>query len=212
MLGDGVRFVFEVSSRYADKRREVRLHCRDGVAVLPHGEADFIEITRHSDTGPQSSRMPISAEPPLRRQLRACLDHVRGGPPPRTSASEAARARDCTRATERTSRHRPAARRARNLKESLYATVMVPTTAGRGPLLPFSIGSILSQTVRDFELFIMGDGVDEATRRQIHDLMRRDARIRFFDYPKHERRGEPHRHAALAERTASSFVIFAIAT
>ena len=85
------------------------------------------------------------------------------------------------------------------MKESLYATVMVPTTAGRGPLLPISIGSILSQTVRDFELFIMGDGVDAATRIVIHDLMRHDARIRFFDHPKHERRGEPHRHAALAE-------------
>ena len=85
------------------------------------------------------------------------------------------------------------------MNEDLYATVMVPTTAGRGPLLPFSVGSILSQTVLDFEVFIMGDGVDDATRRLIHDLMRRDARIRFFDYPKHERRGEPHRHAALAE-------------
>ena len=89
MLGDDVRFVFEVSSRYADKRREVRLHCRDGVAVLPNGEADFIEITRASDTGPLTWRMPISGEPPLRRQLRACLEHLRGGPPPRTSASEA---------------------------------------------------------------------------------------------------------------------------
>ena len=88
---------------------------------------------------------------------------------------------------------------ASNLKESLYATVMVPTTAGRAPVLPFSIGSILSQTVRDFELFIMGDGVDDETRSLIHDLMRHDARIRFFDHPKHERRGEPHRHAALAQ-------------
>ncbi len=85
------------------------------------------------------------------------------------------------------------------MKESLYATVMVPTTAGRGPLLPFSVGSILAQTVADFEVFIMGDGVDDSTRQQIHELMRRDDRIRFFDHPKHERRGEPHRHAALAE-------------
>ena len=54
MLGDEVRFVFEVSSRYADKRREVNLDCRDGVAVIPHGEADLIEITRHSDDGSQS--------------------------------------------------------------------------------------------------------------------------------------------------------------
>jgi hypothetical protein len=81
----------------------------------------------------------------------------------------------------------------------LHATVMVPTTSGRGPLLPLSVGSILSQTVADIEVFIMGDGVDEATRRLIHEMMRCDSRIRFFDNPKHERRGEPYRHAALAQ-------------
>ena len=63
--------------------------------LLTHGEADFIEITRNSEKGPQSSRMPISSEPPLRRELRACLDHLRGGPPSRTSAFRAGLCRDC---------------------------------------------------------------------------------------------------------------------
>jgi glycosyltransferase involved in cell wall biosynthesis len=81
----------------------------------------------------------------------------------------------------------------------LAATVVVPTTGDRGPLLALSVGSILAQGVRDLEVFIMGDGVTDATRTAIADLMRRDARIRFFDHPKHERRGEPHRHVALAE-------------
>jgi GalNAc5-diNAcBac-PP-undecaprenol beta-1,3-glucosyltransferase len=70
---------------------------------------------------------------------------------------------------------------------------------GRGPVLALAVESILAQTVADLEVFIMGDGVDEPTRAVIQDLMWRDARVRFFDHPKHERRGETHRHAALAE-------------
>jgi hypothetical protein len=81
----------------------------------------------------------------------------------------------------------------------LAATVVVPTTGDRGPLLALSVGSILAQGVRDLEVFIMGDGVTDATRAAVADLMRQDSRIRFFEHPKHERRGEPHRHAALAE-------------
>jgi predicted dehydrogenase len=43
--------VFEVSNRHREKRREVRLHCRDGVAVLPDADTGHIEITR-SDNEP----------------------------------------------------------------------------------------------------------------------------------------------------------------
>ena len=85
------------------------------------------------------------------------------------------------------------------LPPSLSATVLVPTTGDRGPLLPYSVGSILAQSVRDIEVFVMGDGVSDETRAVIADLMRKDGRIRFFDHPKHARRGEPYRHAALAE-------------
>ncbi|QJW88755.1 glycosyltransferase [Spirosoma taeanense] len=80
---------------------------------------------------------------------------------------------------------------------SVTATVILPTTADRGALLPFCVGSVLRQTVADLELFIIGDGVSDATRSVIHELMGQDARIRFFDQPKHERRGEEYRHQAL---------------
>ena len=82
---------------------------------------------------------------------------------------------------------------------TLAATIVIPTTAGRGPLLPQSIGSVLAQTVTDIEIFIIGDGVDDPTRAVIGAQLRKDPRLRFFDHPKHPRRGEPHRHAALAE-------------
>ena len=81
----------------------------------------------------------------------------------------------------------------------LQATVLVPTTGDRAALLRQSVGSILAQTVPDLEVFIMGDGVAEGTRAAIGEMVRGDPRIRFFDHPKHAHRGEPYRHAALAE-------------
>lgn len=79
------------------------------------------------------------------------------------------------------------------------ATVIVPTTKDRGPLLPYSVGSILRQTVKDIEVFIIGDGVYDDTRKIIHELIEKDDRIKFFDHPKHSRRGEIYRHDALKE-------------
>ncbi|MFT5113294.1 MAG: glycosyltransferase involved in cell wall biosynthesis [Parasphingorhabdus sp.] len=85
------------------------------------------------------------------------------------------------------------------MSHQLAATILLPTTADRGPLLPISVGSILNQSVTDLEVFIMGDGVTEATRQVIHELIRQDSRIRFFDHEKDSRRGELNRHAALQE-------------
>ena len=85
------------------------------------------------------------------------------------------------------------------MNESILATILLPTTADRGLLLPLCVGSIQRQTFQAFELFIIGDGVDERTRTVILGLMRRDKRIRFFDHPKHPRRGEIYRHQALQQ-------------
>ena len=79
------------------------------------------------------------------------------------------------------------------------ATVLIPTTGNRGPLLPYSVGSVQNQTIRDLDIFIIGDGVTVETRKMIHKMKDEDPRIRFFDNPKHERRGEPYRHQALQE-------------
>lgn len=81
---------------------------------------------------------------------------------------------------------------------ALAATVLIPTH-NHGRLLEYSIGSALGQTVSEIEVFVVGDGVDEATREAVLEMGRRDARVRFFDFPKGPRHGEIHRHAALAE-------------
>ena len=82
---------------------------------------------------------------------------------------------------------------------SLVATVIIPTSIDRGPCLRLAVESVLRQTVRELEVFIIGDGVAEITRETALDLVSTDSRVRFFDHPKHVRRGEPYRHEALRE-------------
>lgn len=80
----------------------------------------------------------------------------------------------------------------------LKATVLVPTY-DHGPTLWWSVGSALAQSVEDLEVLIVGDGAGDATRRIVGELMRRDARVRFFDHSKGPRHGEVYRHEALRQ-------------
>jgi glycosyltransferase involved in cell wall biosynthesis len=81
---------------------------------------------------------------------------------------------------------------------TLSATVLIPTH-DHGRSLSYAVASALAQTVRALEIFIIGDGVSPSNKELIAGLVASDARVRFFDHPKHERRGEPYRHAALQE-------------
>jgi GalNAc5-diNAcBac-PP-undecaprenol beta-1,3-glucosyltransferase len=80
----------------------------------------------------------------------------------------------------------------------IAATVLVPTH-NHGETLRYSVGSALRQTLADFELFIVGDGCDDATRRVALELAASDRRVRFLDLPKGPRKGEAHRHSALGD-------------
>jgi len=78
-------------------------------------------------------------------------------------------------------------------------TILLPTSIDRGLLLPYSVGSVQNQSIQDFELLIIGDGVNDFTRGVIQDLQSKDSRIHFFDFPKHPRRGEENRHEVLKQ-------------
>lgn len=86
VLGERPWHALEVSARSIDRRREVTLLCEDGVATLAEGYSDHVLVA----TGPQPERRPISTEFPLLRELRAFVEHLSGGPRPRSSAREGA--------------------------------------------------------------------------------------------------------------------------
>ena len=77
------------------------------------------------------------------------------------------------------------------------ATILIPTHR-HAALLPYAVRSALDQHGASVEVFLVGDGVGDATRAAVAELAV-DLRLRFFDFPKGERYGELHRHATLAE-------------
>ena len=92
-LGDDPWAAIDVSIAHSERRREVRLVCGEGVAVLADPFADHLVISRGRLMGAithEVERQPISTELPLLRELRAFVEHLGGGPPPRSSAAEAA--------------------------------------------------------------------------------------------------------------------------
>ncbi|MEE4011809.1 glycosyltransferase family 2 protein [Roseibium sp. FZY0029] len=77
-------------------------------------------------------------------------------------------------------------------------TVLLPVN--RPPaLLSFAVDSVLSQSLQDFELFIVCDGAPLETVEVAEKLATDDDRIRVFSFPKGERHGEAHRHTALLQ-------------
>jgi len=91
VLGERPWVVLEASTRVADKRREVRLHCRDGVATLPGGESDHLLVaTGTGALSPRLERRPLDPVQPLARELAEFVGFLRGGPRPRCDAAEGA--------------------------------------------------------------------------------------------------------------------------
>jgi len=91
VLGDAPFLALDCSTRFAEKRREVRLHCRDGVAILPNSESPFIEILRSTppiDEVPAVERQLLTGDAALFRELCVFVDYLRGGPRPPTDARE----------------------------------------------------------------------------------------------------------------------------
>jgi predicted dehydrogenase len=96
VLGGSPWLTVDVSSRALARRREITLVCEEGVAALEDGYSDRVRIMRGADpdntmtTTPEPELRPISTELPLLRELRAFVEHLRGGPPPRSNAAEGA--------------------------------------------------------------------------------------------------------------------------
>ena len=92
LLGTTPAVALEVSTRYADKRREVRLHGTAGVAVLANEQVDYLDIWWGDDrSAPETvrhERLHFDPTPPLELELKAFLHYLQGGPPPISSLAE----------------------------------------------------------------------------------------------------------------------------
>ncbi|MEM9713239.1 MAG: Gfo/Idh/MocA family oxidoreductase [Actinomycetota bacterium] len=86
--GDEPFLVVEASTRFTDKRREVRVHGDEGVAVLPGLDADAVEIATGTEARPVVERRSFDDAEPLVRELGAWLAHLDGGPPPKSDCAE----------------------------------------------------------------------------------------------------------------------------
>jgi predicted dehydrogenase len=92
ILGEAPWLVIEVSTSTVERRRETRLICEGGVAIVDNSWSDQLTIARmgSSPNEPQITKRAISNELPLFRELRCFVEHLAGGPPPRSSAQEGA--------------------------------------------------------------------------------------------------------------------------
>jgi hypothetical protein len=79
------------------------------------------------------------------------------------------------------------------------ATILIPTYR-HAALLPYSIRSALAQEGVSIEVFVVGDGVENATRTALEPFLS-DNRMRFFDFPKGAGNGELSRHQVVQKAT-----------
>ncbi len=94
LLGETPWLDVEVSVREPVRSRRVTLLCERGAAVLPQPYAEHVEVypgapLRQAEA-PQPTRRVLDDELPLLRELRCFVEHLAGGPAPRSSAREGA--------------------------------------------------------------------------------------------------------------------------
>jgi predicted dehydrogenase len=90
VLGDSPWLVVEISTLAPAHRRELRLVCEQGVAQLDGGYAEHVVVARAGKIEEDAvERRPVTGELPLLAELRAFVEHLQGGPPPRSSAADA---------------------------------------------------------------------------------------------------------------------------
>jgi predicted dehydrogenase len=88
-LGTQPWAVIEVSSTSASMRREIRVTCRDGVVVLSNAYSSHLSILRASNAEPIEEHRAIAPDLPLFKELRAFVEFLDGGPPPRSGVDDA---------------------------------------------------------------------------------------------------------------------------
>ncbi len=79
--------------------------------------------------------------------------------------------------------------------------VLMPTFDHQDTLR-YSIPSVLAQTVKTFELVVVGDGAPPETAAIVEEFASIDPRVRYDPHPKSPRTGEPYRDPLIRESSA----------
>jgi len=82
---DGIEHVLTVAAGEPHQCRSIRLVGSHGWACLVGGYDDHVQVERQGRVAVQA----IAVELPLERELRAFLDHLRGGPAPKSTIGDA---------------------------------------------------------------------------------------------------------------------------
>jgi predicted dehydrogenase len=90
LLGERPWLAISHSVNAPEHRRHARLCGETGSAWLAGGFDDHIVVARGHPGDAELERRPIDGDWPLLRELRSFVEHLRGGPPPRSSAAEGA--------------------------------------------------------------------------------------------------------------------------
>jgi predicted dehydrogenase len=88
LLGSSPWLTIEVSGRHPQSFREFHLHLEHGSALLEGHDLEHVQVFSAATGDWRTVATP--GEAPLLAELRAFLLHLDGGPPPLTSAAEAA--------------------------------------------------------------------------------------------------------------------------
>lgn len=91
VFGQDPWFVMEISTIHPQTRREVRLVCEHGLAILDDPLGDHVKIMGPASRGAafEPERRAISQDLPLMLELEAFVDYLGGGPDPLCGIDEA---------------------------------------------------------------------------------------------------------------------------
>ncbi|MEP2023209.1 MAG: Gfo/Idh/MocA family oxidoreductase [Reichenbachiella sp.] len=92
LMGKNPYYSFEVSNRYPEKNRDIRLFFTDGVATLKDEKVDYISVYRGDDHSNLKSlsenRIAFDNTPPLDIELNEFINYLKGGSKPMCSLEE----------------------------------------------------------------------------------------------------------------------------
>jgi predicted dehydrogenase len=91
LLGEVPWLTIDVGGMSLERSRRVELVLSDGVAWLADAAADHVGVARNDRIATDDwERRPISDEMPLLAELRTFVEHLAGGPPPKSSVTDGA--------------------------------------------------------------------------------------------------------------------------